>query len=48
MMCIYHYILFYRSGVCVEKWLMFRANVDPALITVTDSLICINNEGLYV
>ncbi|TWW81311.1 Tectonic-1 Precursor [Takifugu flavidus] len=32
------------SGVCVEKWLMFRANVDPALITVTDSLICINNE----
>lgn len=29
------------SGVCVEKWLMFRANVDSSLITVTDSLFCI-------
>uniref|UniRef100_H3BXY0 Uncharacterized protein n=1 Tax=Tetraodon nigroviridis TaxID=99883 RepID=H3BXY0_TETNG len=34
------------SGVCVEKWLMFRANVDPALVTVTDSHFCINNEGM--
>ncbi|KAK1794409.1 hypothetical protein P4O66_011289, partial [Electrophorus voltai] len=30
-----------RSGVCVESWLMFRANVDPALVTVTDSLFCV-------
>ncbi|KAL3967703.1 prospero homeobox 1 [Sarotherodon galilaeus] len=29
------------SGVCVEKWLMFRANVDSSLITVTDSLFCV-------
>ncbi|XP_028287800.1 tectonic-3-like isoform X2 [Parambassis ranga] len=29
------------SGVCIEKWLMFRANVDSALITVTDSLFCV-------
>ncbi|XP_031428059.1 tectonic-3-like isoform X2 [Clupea harengus] len=31
-------------GVCVEKWLMFRANVDPDLITVTDSLFCVREE----
>ncbi|XP_063058391.1 tectonic-3-like [Engraulis encrasicolus] len=31
-------------GVCVEKWLMFRANVDPALVTVTDTLFCVR-EG---
>uniref|UniRef100_A0A8C6UK74 Tectonic domain-containing protein n=1 Tax=Neogobius melanostomus TaxID=47308 RepID=A0A8C6UK74_9GOBI len=29
------------SGVCVEKWLMFRANVDSSRVTVTDSLFCI-------
>ncbi|XP_062415946.1 tectonic-3-like [Pungitius pungitius] len=28
-------------GVCVEKWLMFTANVDSSLITVTDSLFCV-------
>ncbi|XP_072312700.1 tectonic-3-like [Eucyclogobius newberryi] len=28
-------------GVCVEKWLMFRANVDSSLVTVTDSLFCV-------
>ncbi|XP_036429148.1 tectonic-3-like isoform X2 [Colossoma macropomum] len=30
-----------RPGVCVESWLMFRANVDPQLVTVTDSLFCV-------
>ncbi|XP_034717039.1 tectonic-3-like isoform X2 [Etheostoma cragini] len=29
------------SGVCIEKWLMFRANVDLSLVTVTDSLFCV-------
>lgn len=29
------------SGACVEKWLMFKANVDSSLITVTDSLFCV-------
>ncbi|KAM4524589.1 tectonic-3-like isoform 1-T1 [Odontesthes bonariensis] len=33
------------SGVCIEKWLMFRANVDSALVTVTDSLFCIRSEA---
>ncbi|XP_045925256.1 tectonic-3-like [Micropterus dolomieu] len=32
------------SGVCVEKWLMFRANVDSSLVTVTDSLFCVRPE----
>ncbi|XP_075890439.1 tectonic-3-like [Nelusetta ayraudi] len=32
------------SGVCIEKWLMFRANVDPALVNVTDSLFCIRTK----
>lgn len=32
------------SGVCIEKWLMFRANVDSSLITVTDSLFCVQPE----
>ncbi|XP_071395791.1 tectonic-3-like isoform X2 [Centroberyx affinis] len=32
------------SGVCIEKWLMFRANVDPSLVTVTDSLFCVRPE----
>uniref|UniRef100_UPI0037E97078 tectonic-3-like n=1 Tax=Semicossyphus pulcher TaxID=241346 RepID=UPI0037E97078 len=32
------------SGVCIEKWLMFKANVDSSLITVTDSLFCIRPE----
>lgn len=29
------------SGVCIEKWLMFRANVDLSTVTVTDSLFCV-------
>ncbi|XP_067101570.1 tectonic-3-like [Osmerus mordax] len=29
------------SGDCVEKWLMFRANVDPSFITVTNTLFCV-------
>nr|XP_040032111.1 tectonic-3-like [Gasterosteus aculeatus aculeatus] len=28
-------------GVCIEKWLMFTANVDSSLVTVTDSLFCV-------
>ncbi|CAL1599412.1 unnamed protein product [Knipowitschia caucasica] len=30
-----------KSGVCVEKWLMFRANVDSSHVSVTDSLFCV-------
>ncbi|KAJ3607787.1 hypothetical protein NHX12_024838 [Muraenolepis orangiensis] len=30
-----------RSGSCVEDWLMFRANVDPALVTRADGLFCV-------
>lgn len=33
------------SGVCIEKWLMFRANVNSSLITVTDSLFCVRSEA---
>ncbi|XP_070783173.1 tectonic-3-like [Enoplosus armatus] len=33
------------SGVCIEKWLMFRTNVDSSLVTVTDSLFCVRPEG---
>nr|XP_046232277.1 tectonic-3-like isoform X2 [Scatophagus argus] len=32
------------SAVCIEKWLMFRANVDSSLVTVTESLFCIRSE----
>nr|XP_020494866.1 tectonic-3 [Labrus bergylta] len=32
------------SGVCIEKWLMFKANVDSSLVTVTDSLFCVRPE----
>ncbi|KAM9425587.1 tectonic-3-like [Pholidichthys leucotaenia] len=31
-------------GICIEKWLMFRANVESSLITVTDSLFCVQPE----
>ncbi|XP_047232419.1 tectonic-3-like isoform X3 [Girardinichthys multiradiatus] len=31
-------------GVCIEKWLMFRANMDSTLVTVTDTLFCIQAE----
>uniref|UniRef100_A0A3Q3VKN8 Uncharacterized protein n=1 Tax=Mola mola TaxID=94237 RepID=A0A3Q3VKN8_MOLML len=34
------------SGVCVEKWLMFRANVDSSLVTLTDTLFCIQTKGI--
>ncbi|TKS89851.1 Tectonic-3 Precursor [Collichthys lucidus] len=34
------------SGVCIEKWLMFRANVNSSLVTVTDSLFCVQRETL--
>lgn len=30
-------------GVCVEKWLMFRANVNSSLVSVTDSLFCVQS-----
>ncbi|XP_056153573.1 tectonic-3-like [Lampris incognitus] len=36
------------SGTCIEKWLMFRTNVDPTLVTVTDSLVCVRPEGMSV
>ncbi|XP_022598528.1 tectonic-3 [Seriola dumerili] len=32
------------SGVCIEKWLIYRANVDSSLVTVTDSLFCVRSE----
>ncbi|KAM7381682.1 hypothetical protein PAMA_012498 [Pampus argenteus] len=32
------------SGVCIEKWLIFKANVDSSLVTVTDSLFCVQPE----
>uniref|UniRef100_A0A096ME25 Uncharacterized protein n=1 Tax=Poecilia formosa TaxID=48698 RepID=A0A096ME25_POEFO len=31
--------------VCIEKWLMFRANVDSSLVTVTDTLFCVQAEA---
>ncbi|KPP56930.1 Tectonic-3-like, partial [Scleropages formosus] len=34
-----------RYGVCVESWLMFRGNVDPALITVNESVFCVRPQG---
>ncbi|XP_060795360.1 tectonic-3-like isoform X2 [Neoarius graeffei] len=30
-----------RAGVCIESWLIFRANVDPQLVTDTGSLFCV-------
>ncbi|XP_056433616.1 tectonic-3-like [Gadus chalcogrammus] len=30
-----------RSGACVEDWLLFRSNVDPALVTRIDGLFCV-------
>lgn len=32
------------SGVCVEKWLIFRANVNASYVTVTDSLFCVQPQ----
>ncbi|XP_041672449.1 tectonic-3-like [Cheilinus undulatus] len=31
-------------GACIEKWLMFRANVNSSLVTVTDSLFCVRSK----
>ena len=36
-----------RSGGCVEDWLMFRANVDPAMVTQTDGLFCVRPPGEF-
>ncbi|XP_051969232.1 tectonic-3-like [Xyrauchen texanus] len=33
-----------RSGVCLESWLMFRANIDPALVTLKGNLFCVQRE----
>ncbi|MFT7814740.1 tectonic-3-like isoform X1 [Arapaima gigas] len=32
-------------AVCVESWLVFRGNVDPALITGNGSLFCVRDKG---
>lgn len=29
------------SGDCIEKWLMFKANINPSFVTVTDTLFCV-------
>ncbi|KAJ7984463.1 hypothetical protein DPEC_G00355090 [Dallia pectoralis] len=29
------------SGDCIERWLLFRANVDPSRVTVTNKLFCV-------
>ncbi|XP_026206642.1 tectonic-3 [Anabas testudineus] len=31
-------------GVCIEKWLMFSANVNSSLVTVTDTLFCVQSQ----
>ncbi|KAM9837951.1 tectonic-3-like [Aulostomus maculatus] len=33
------------SGDCIEKWLMFRANVDSSLVTVNDTSFCVQRKG---
>ncbi|XP_067224917.1 tectonic-3-like isoform X2 [Chanodichthys erythropterus] len=33
-----------RSGVCLESWLMFRTQIDPALVTLTGNLFCVQRE----
>ncbi|XP_077359109.1 tectonic-3-like [Festucalex cinctus] len=30
-----------KAGHCIEKWLIFRANVDSSLVSVTESLFCV-------
>ncbi|KAM6896882.1 tectonic-3-like [Xenentodon cancila] len=32
------------SGVCIEKWLIFKTSVNSSLVTVTDSLFCVRAE----
>ncbi|KAM9816762.1 tectonic-3-like [Neosynchiropus ocellatus] len=34
------------SGICIDKWLIFRANVDSSLVTVTDTLFCVQKAAL--
>ncbi|KAK3528963.1 hypothetical protein QTP70_014147 [Hemibagrus guttatus] len=34
-----------KTGVCIESWLMFRANVDPQLVTDTGSLFCVQRAN---
>ncbi|XP_061613285.1 tectonic-3-like isoform X1 [Phyllopteryx taeniolatus] len=36
------------SGVCIEKWLMFRANVDSSLVSVTESLFCVQSAAEHL
>ncbi|KAK2876650.1 hypothetical protein Q8A67_020746 [Cirrhinus molitorella] len=33
-----------RSAGCLETWLMFRAQIDPALVTLTGNLFCVQSE----
>ncbi|KAK7919639.1 hypothetical protein WMY93_010923 [Mugilogobius chulae] len=35
-------------GICIEKWLMFHANVDSSLVTITDSLFCVQTAEKLV
>uniref|UniRef100_A0A3Q2Z6Q7 Tectonic-1-3 N-terminal domain-containing protein n=1 Tax=Hippocampus comes TaxID=109280 RepID=A0A3Q2Z6Q7_HIPCM len=37
-----------RSGACIEKWQMFRTNVDSSLVTVTESLFCVQSAGKWL
>ncbi|XP_067285542.1 tectonic-3-like [Pseudorasbora parva] len=32
------------SAVCVESWLIFRTQMDPALVTLTENLFCVRRE----
>ncbi|XP_050980441.1 tectonic-3-like isoform X4 [Labeo rohita] len=32
------------SGICLENWLVFRAQIDPALVTLTGNLFCVQRE----
>uniref|UniRef100_A0A3P8VGK2 Tectonic family member 3 n=1 Tax=Cynoglossus semilaevis TaxID=244447 RepID=A0A3P8VGK2_CYNSE len=33
-----------RPEVCIEKWLIFRGNVESSLLSVTDSLFCVQTQ----
>ncbi|XP_051928049.1 tectonic-3-like [Hippocampus zosterae] len=35
-----------KSGACIEKWLVFRSNVDSSLVTVTESLFCVQSAAV--
>ncbi|XP_057215123.1 tectonic-3-like [Triplophysa rosa] len=32
------------SGICLESWLMFKANVNPTLVTVSGDRFCVQKE----